>query len=174
MVCRLKFLSKLFLDAGRHAVAKQRAVGHDHAAAPAGFERAHDELHKQQRRLAGAGGFGEVQLDAGFFLAAKGRVGDDDLVAVFVADFVERGFQAVVAADVGVFDAVQQQVHRPEQVGQRFLLDAEQGLVLQQDAGQRCSFAAVSDNHRLRPGSRPCRRPGRGRARPIAVRPGPR
>ena len=93
---------------------------------PPRLERAHHELHEQQRRLAGPRGLREVQLDARLLLAAKGRVGDDHLEAVLLPDLLQRRFQGVIAADVGILDAVQQQVHRPQQVGQRLLLDAEQ------------------------------------------------
>ena len=57
---QIKILQQLFLDARRHAIAKQCAIGNDHPATPTHLKRAHDELHKQQRRLAGTGGFGEI------------------------------------------------------------------------------------------------------------------
>ena len=129
---QVEITQQLLLDAGRDAVAEERAVGHDHTAAPAGFERAHDELHEEQGGLAGTRGFGEVQLDAGFLLAAEGRVGDDDLEAVLFADLVERVAQGIIAAAVGRLPAVQQQVHGAEQEGQGLFLNADQAGGLEQ------------------------------------------
>ena len=128
---QVELAQQLGFDARRHPVAEQKAVRHHDAAASARLERAHHELHEQQRRLAGPRGLREVQLDAGFLLAPKGRVGDDHFEAVLLPDLLERRFQGVIAADVRILDAVQQQVHRPQQVGQRLLLDPEQALVLQ-------------------------------------------
>ena len=90
MVCRLNSLSSSSLIRAADAVAEERAVGHDHAG-PARLaawraQLAHDELQEQQRRLGGLLVVGEVAEDAALLLAAEGRVGQDHVDAVAVAD----------------------------------------------------------------------------------------
>ena len=60
-------------------------------------ELAHDELKEEQRGFGGLLVFGKVAEDAALFLAAEGRVGEDDVDAVFVADLAQREAQAVAA-----------------------------------------------------------------------------
>ena len=167
---QVELLEQLLLDAGADAVAEQRAVGHDHAAAPARLaggaaQLAHDELQEQQRRLGGLLVLGEVALDAALLLAAEGRVGQDHVHPVLVADLGEREAQAVAGVDLRGLQAVQQQVHLAEQVGQRLGLAAEDALAPAASCGPRPSCTASPGGCRPRPGSRRCRRPGRGRSR---------
>ena len=93
MVCRLNSVSSSSLIRAAHAVAEQRAVGHDHrgpARASASLPQLpHDELQEQQRRLGGLLVVREVVLDALLLLAAERRVGQDHVHAVLVADLGE-------------------------------------------------------------------------------------
>ncbi len=46
----------------------------------------HDELQEQQRGFGGLFVFGEIALDAAFLLAAEGRIRQDHIHAVALAD----------------------------------------------------------------------------------------
>ncbi len=67
------------------------------------LELAHDELKKQQRGFGGLFVFGEIAEDAALFFAAERRIGQDDIDAVFVADFSqserERLFNGSICGD---------------------------------------------------------------------------
>ena len=99
----VELLEQFFLDAGADAVAEERAVGHDDGGSAwfrRALELAHDELEEQQRGLGGLLVFGEVAEDAALFFAAEGRVGQDDIDAVSVADLAQREAQAVQRIDL--------------------------------------------------------------------------
>ena len=67
----------------------------------------------------------EVVLDAVFFHAAEGRIGDDHIDAVLGAVVAQRASQGVVVADLrGHVDAVEDHVGHAQEVRQRLLLDA--------------------------------------------------
>ena len=74
-----------FFEAGLHAFAEEEAIGQDHSCTTVVFQQFDDERHEEVGGLAGAEVGGEVVFDAVFFGAAEGRVGDDDVDAVFVA-----------------------------------------------------------------------------------------
>ena len=95
------------------------------------LELAHDELEEQQRRFRGLPVFGEIALDALLLLAAEGRIGEDHVHAIFLADFGELEAQSVAGVDLRRVQAVQQQVHLAEQIRQGLWLAADDGLVLQ-------------------------------------------
>ena len=56
---------------------------------------AHDELEEEQRGFGGLFVFGEIAVNAALFFAAEGRVGEDHIHAVFVADFGELEAKSV-------------------------------------------------------------------------------
>jgi hypothetical protein len=62
----------------------------------------------------------EVGFDAGFFFAAEGRVGEDDVDAFAVADFADAPFQSVAVGDLRRFQTMQQQIHLRQHIRQRF------------------------------------------------------
>lgn len=118
-----EFLEQLLLDARGDAIGKEGAVGDDDGG-PARFGRAaklaHDELQEQERGFGGTHVLGEVVLDAGFFFATEGWIGEYNIHTVARADVAQGRRQAVAVGDVWGFEAVEQEVHLAEQVGQRF------------------------------------------------------
>ena len=92
---------------------------------------AHDELEEQERGFGGLFVFGEIALDAFLFLAAEGRVGEDDVHAVAFADVGELEAEGVAGVDLRGVEAVQEQVHLAEEIRQRLRLAAEEGFLLQ-------------------------------------------
>ena len=76
---QVALLQQVFLEPGLDALAEQRAVGQHHGGAAAGFQQADDQGEEQVGGFAGAEVLREVGLDAVFFLAAEGRVGEDDV-----------------------------------------------------------------------------------------------
>ena len=77
-------------------------------------------------------GIGEVAFDGVHVLgAAERRVGQDDVVAVALAELAHVLAEGVRPHDARDGDAVQHAVHHAQQVGQRLLLLAEEGGVLQ-------------------------------------------
>ena len=70
-------------------------------------------------------------LDFLAFLAAEGRIGKDDVVAVFVLDVAQVLGQCVGVNDVRSLDAVQDHVHDANDIGEAFLFLAIEGLLLQ-------------------------------------------
>ena len=70
-------------------------------AARPGFRRArlnlpHDQLKKEQRGFRGLFVFGKIALNAALFFAAEGRIGEDNIHAVFLADVGELEPERVV------------------------------------------------------------------------------
>lgn len=132
-------LEHFFFDAGAHAVAEEHPVGNDNRR-PSGLalrealEFAHDELKEEKRRLGRLLVGGEVVENAALLLSAEGRIGEDDVHAVGIADFGDFLGQRVAVADVGVLEAVQEEVHLHEHVGKRLGLLAEKRLLLEHPA----------------------------------------
>jgi len=135
----VELLQQFLLDPGADAIAEEQAVGHDDGRA-AGIatgrapELAHDELEEEQRGLGGLLVGGEVVEDTALLLAAEGRVCEDDIHAVVVADLGDLHGEGVAVLDVGVFEPVQEEVHLHEHVGQRLGLLPEEGLLLEHAA----------------------------------------
>ena len=136
---QVELLQQLLLDAGADAIAEQRAVGHDDGGAGGSpwrvggrLQLPHDELEEQQRGLGGLLVLGEIALDALLLLAAEGRVGEDDIDALLLADLGELEAQGVAGVDLRRVEAMQQQVHLAEQIRQRLRLAAEEALLLQE------------------------------------------
>ncbi len=131
---QVELLEQLLLDAARRRRRRRACRSGTTTAAPAGraggrglpAQLAHDELEEEQRGLGGLLVLGEVALDAALLLAAEGRVGEDDVHAVLVADLGELRGEGVAGIDLRRLEAVQQQVHLAEQVGQRLGLAAEE------------------------------------------------
>ena len=103
-------------------------------AACGALELAHDELEEEERGLGGLLVGGEVVEDAALLLAAEGRVGEDDIHTVVVADFGDLHCESVAVFDVRVFQPVQEQIHLHEHVGQRLRLLSEQCFLLKNTA----------------------------------------
>ena len=128
---------------------------------PAGaLEPAHDELQEQQGGFLTAPVFGEVVADAGLLLAAEGRVGEDDVDPLGLADLGEAKPQRVAGVDARRVQAVQQQVHLRQQEGQGLGLAGVDAALLQDAALLDRIGLFFPGGGRFRPGSRRCRRPG--------------
>ena len=135
---QVEFLEQFFFDAGAHAIAKQRAVGtRPRRRAPSLAAHRdepqfpHDELQEKQRGFRRLLVFREIALDALLLLAAKGRVGQDHIHAVSLADVGELEPKRIAGINLRSVEAVQQQVHLAEQIRQRLGFAAEQGFLLQ-------------------------------------------
>lgn len=111
------------------SVPKRKPSGRTTAARPPLLEPVEDDAHEEVGRLAVREVVGEVAHDVFLLTAAVWRIHEDLVELVFlrvVEDIVE---QAVAVVDVGVVDAVQQQVRDGEHVGELLLLDAVDGVV---------------------------------------------
>ena len=86
-------------------------------------------LEEEIGRFAGANG--KVLLNFLAFLAAEGRVGHDNFHAIFLLNVGEILGKRVGVDDIGRFDAVEDHVHDPDDVGEGFFLFAEEGLFLE-------------------------------------------
>ena len=73
---------------------------------------------------------GEIALDAAFLFAAERRIGQDHVHPVGILDLGQLLLQTVSLGDLRRFQAVQQQVHLAEHVGERFGFAAEDALLL--------------------------------------------
>ena len=91
----------------------------------------HDELQEKQRGFSRLLVLGKIGEDAPLLLAAEWRIGHDHVHAVFVADLAQRETQGVFRVNVRVFQAVKQEVHLAEKIGQRLGLNAKESAVLQ-------------------------------------------
>lgn len=91
---------------------------------------AHDELEEEQGGFGGAFVVGEIVLNAFFLRATEGRIGENHIHALLVADFRELVAQRVAGVYARGVKSVQQKVHLAEQIGQRFWLAALERLGL--------------------------------------------
>ena len=73
----------------------------------------------------------EVLLYLGAFLAAEGRIGQDNVVAVFFLNIGQIFGQRIGMHDIGRFNAMQNHVHDADDISQRLLFFAVEGLFLQ-------------------------------------------
>ena len=89
----------------------------------------HDVLQKQAlgRPTANA----EVGLHFLRHLAAVGRIGEDDLALILLGDVLAMHFEGIRKLQIRTLDAVQDHVHRSQQIGQRLQFQAKEGFVLQ-------------------------------------------
>ena len=86
-------------------------------------------LEKEEGRLADTDR--EVLLHLFTLLAAKGGIGQNDVVAVFLLHVGQVLGQGVGVDDVGSFDAVQDHVHDGNDISQRLFFLAVEGVLLQ-------------------------------------------
>ena len=129
---QVEALQKVGLDPRGDAVAEQGAVGDDDGgpAPTAALEPSHDDLEKQERRLRRSPVVGKVVEDPCLFLAAEGRIGEDDVDPPVLADLGQAMPQRVARVDARRMEAVQKQVQLGEQVGQGLCLLAEDAALL--------------------------------------------
>ena len=85
-------------------------------------------MQEEQRGFGGLFVFGEIALDALLLLAAEGRIGEDHVHAVALADVGELEAERVAGINLRRVEAVQQQVHLAEQIRQRLGLAAEEAF----------------------------------------------
>ena len=125
---QVALLQQVLLEPRLDALAEQGAVGQHHGGAPAGLQQPHDQGQEQVGGFLGSKVLGEVALDAVFFLAAEGRVGQHDVDAVLLlpADVGPRQ-GVVVTHEAGVLDAVQQHVGDAQHVRKLLFLHGAQG-----------------------------------------------
>ncbi len=122
----------------------------------AGFEDLDEVLQEEKGSLTGLDG--EVLLHLGAFLAAEGRIGQHDVVAILLLNIHEVLGQGVGVQNIGRFDAVQDHVHDADDIRQRLLFLAVESVFLQDfhiGSGQVSCW--LSDIRKLSPGSRPTR-----------------
>ncbi len=106
----------------------QKGIFDDHTGSAAGLQAAHEVLQKERGSFARFDG--EVLLHLGTFFAAEGWVGQDDIVAIALLDVHDVFAQRIGVDDVGRFDAVQDEVHDGDNVGQRlFFFSVERGFL---------------------------------------------
>jgi hypothetical protein len=84
---------------GPNLLRRQKSVLNDHASTPAFLEDFDEVLKKWKCSFSGADG--EVLLHLGAFLAAKGRIGQHDVVAVFLLNIGEVFGEGVGVDDFG-------------------------------------------------------------------------
>lgn len=121
---------ELLLDVDFRVVgAEEEAVGQDDSRAAIRLEAVEDDAHEEVGRLAVCEVVGEVAHDVFLLAAAVRRIHEDlvELVALCVVEHIVK--QAVAVVDVGVVDAVQQEVRDGEHVRELLLLDAVDGVV---------------------------------------------
>ena len=117
MVSRLNSLSSSSLMRAHTPSPKSVPFGTTTAARagrPAGVEcggTPHDELEKEQCGFGGLSILRKVGLDTLLFLAAEGRVGEDDVHAFFLTDLGEFVAECVAGINVRSVEAVQEQIH---------------------------------------------------------------
>jgi hypothetical protein len=75
-------------------------------------------------RFGSARRLGEARLDPLLLFATERRIGQHNVDTVGVSDVGKRSREGVVTDDVRLLHLMQQQVHHPQQVGQRLLFDA--------------------------------------------------
>ena len=86
----------------------------------------------------------EVLLDLAADARAKRRVGEDDVVAVFLLDVGDILCECVAVHDVGRFDAMEDHVHRADDVGERLYLFAVESFLLERGDVRRRELRAVA------------------------------
>ncbi len=90
------------------------------------------KLKKQKSRFRCLFVAREICENAALFFATKRRIREDDINAIFLADFSDFNRERVVRADLRRFQPVQQQIHLREQIRQRLWLAAKDAALLQQ------------------------------------------
>src|SRR5690606_37466190 len=121
------------LDPRRDAIPEQRAVWNDDRGppAPGTLKPPHYQLQKQQCRLGRAPVIGKVVEDACLLLTAEGRVGQDDVDPLVLADLSQAEAKSIAGVDAWGMQAVQQEVELGQQERQRLGLAAEEAVLLE-------------------------------------------
>ena len=114
---------------GRVVGVGKKSVLDDNAAASTSLEDFDEVLKKEERGLAGADG--KVLLHFLALFAAEGRIGDDDVEAVFLLHVGKIFSKCVGVNNVRRFDAVQDHVHDRDDIRERFLFLPIEGALLQ-------------------------------------------
>ena len=97
---QIEILQQFFFQGGLDPFAKQKTIRQDHgSAACIGFEQVHDQGHEQISRFAGLVTGQKVFLNAIFFHAPKGRVGDNNIHPVFDSIVTKGTGQSIIMAD---------------------------------------------------------------------------
>src|SRR5262249_35511323 len=92
---------------------------------------AHNQLQEEKRGFGGLLVLREVAEYPPLFFAAERRIGHDGVHPVFIADLAQREAKGIFGIDLGVLQAMQEQVHFAEQVRQGLRLDAEERATLE-------------------------------------------
>ena len=113
---------------GSIAIAEEGVFNHD-AGTATSLQHLDEVLHEHVGGLAGAQV--EVLQHLASFRTSKGRIGQDDILAVFLLHLCHVLGQRVATDDVRRLHPMENHVHRSDDVRQRLLLLAEEGLFLQ-------------------------------------------
>src|SRR5439155_7757173 len=118
----IEFFEQFLFDAGADAISEEDAVRYDHAtsatlrAANGTAEFSHNKLQEQERGFGGLFVFRKIRENPPLLLTAEGRIGHDDIHAIFVADLAQRKTKRVFGVNVRILETVQEQVHLAEQI----------------------------------------------------------
>jgi len=108
---------------------REEGVLDDDARTAARLQDLDEMLEEEEGGLAGLDW--EVLLDLGAFLATEGRVREHDVVAVFLLDVGDVLGERIDMDDVRRLDAVEDHVHRPDDVREGFLFLSVKGFLLE-------------------------------------------
>ena len=108
---------------------REKRVLDDDSRPPTGFQPLDEVLQEEERGLTGL--HREVLLHLFAFLPTEGRIRQDDVKAVRLLNVGEVLAQCVDMHNIRRVDAVQNQIHDPDDVGQRFFLFAKEGVLME-------------------------------------------
>lgn len=108
---------------------EHESVRHDDGGTPAFLQPVHDDGHEQVGGLAGAEIGREVHLHAVLLATAVRRVHHDDVELVLRLVGAHVALERIAVVDARRIDVVEKHVRHAQEVRQRLLLDAEDGLV---------------------------------------------
>lgn len=134
---QIELLQKFFLNPCANTIPKENTIRNNHAtaaclrAAHRTTELSHDQLQELQSRLCGLLIFGEIRKNSALLFATEGWICDDDIHAIAITNFSERGPQGVLRIDLWILKSVQQQIHLAKQVWQWLCFDAGERFTLQ-------------------------------------------
>ena len=108
---------------------EQNAFGHYNCCLSVLFQAFHKVLQKQQ--LGSISLYREVLLYLWLFLATKGRIGYNHIVAVLLLKIADIGRQRVLFVQVGTFNAVKNHIHHAHNIGQWGFFVAKESIFVQ-------------------------------------------
>ena len=108
---------------------EHESVRHDDGGTPAFLQPVHDDGHEEVGGLAGAEIGREVHLHAVLLAAAVRRIHHDDVELVLRLVGAHVALERIAVVDARRIDVVEKHVRHAQEVRQRLLLDAEDGLV---------------------------------------------